>query len=36
VESSACPTLVDLETVNENWATTDTEIVTETDSKGDV
>jgi hypothetical protein len=35
VDSSALPALVDLETVNENWATTISEIINETDSKGD-
>ena len=35
VDSSARPAPVDLETVNENWATPVSEIVNETDSKGD-
>jgi hypothetical protein len=35
VDSSAHPTLVDIEKVIENWATTVSKIVNETDSKGD-
>jgi hypothetical protein len=35
VDSSARPAPVDLETVNENWATIIFEIINETDSKGD-
>ena len=35
VDSSASSSPVDLETVNENWATVVSEIVNETDSKGD-
>jgi hypothetical protein len=34
VGSSARPAPVDLETVNENWATAVSEIMNETDSKG--
>jgi hypothetical protein len=36
MDSSARPTPVDFEKVNENWATTVFEIVNETDSKGDL
>ena len=35
MDSSARPAPVDLETVNENWATTVSEIINETDSKCD-
>jgi hypothetical protein len=35
VDSSALPTPVDLEKGNENWATTVSEIVNETDFEGD-
>jgi len=35
VDSSARPAPVDLETVNENWASTVSKIIHETDSKGD-
>ena len=35
LDSSTHPTPVDLEKVNENWATTVSEIINETDSEGE-
>ena len=35
VDSSQFPALFDLETINESWATAVSEIINETDYKGD-